>query len=145
MRPGQLTPENCLVGTLRSRGRRRFNEAGAINPGKPRRRNSTRPSIRRFNEAGAINPGKLLRRTQLPLPRGGASMRPGQLTPENCSRRRGCWFGMPSFNEAGAINPGKRRYDSVFCKSFKASMRPGQLTPENGSDSDRVARKDWLQ
>ena len=83
MRPGRLTPENLL----RSKGLRsyrpRFNEAGAINPGKPSPRpNSARPDAPGFNEAGAINPGKPASDTG-PGPR---------------SR---------SFNEAGAINPGK--------------------------------------
>ena len=35
MRPGQLTPENRRLRMLRLRRSRRFNEAGAINPGKP--------------------------------------------------------------------------------------------------------------
>ena len=35
-----------------------FNEAGAINPGKPGVSVETRKQIGLFNEAGAINPGK---------------------------------------------------------------------------------------
>ena len=35
MRPGQLTPENASTCCIRLFSRSRFNEAGAINPGKP--------------------------------------------------------------------------------------------------------------
>ena len=35
MRPGRLTPENLSAGILLACGCRCFNEAGAINPGKP--------------------------------------------------------------------------------------------------------------
>ena len=37
---------------------RSFNEAGAINPGKPVAAALSRGDRSRFNEAGAINPGK---------------------------------------------------------------------------------------
>ena len=37
-----------------------------------------------------------------------ASMRPGQLTPENLLSFDGLDFPHCGFNEAGAINPGKR-------------------------------------
>ena len=66
-----------------------------------------------FNEAGAINPGKPAQRTSLYMPNGNAiaSMRPGQLTPENLQ----AFEELPTtaaqtlgFNEAGAINPGKQ-------------------------------------
>ena len=53
MRPGQLTPENAAACRTEVPAPTGFNEAGAINPGKPPRHFS------RFNEAGAINPGKL--------------------------------------------------------------------------------------
>ena len=60
MRPGQLTPENSAQdGHFDSEALPGFNEAGAINPGKP--------------------PGA----PSLPELRSDASMRPGQLTPEN--------------------------------------------------------------
>ena len=36
----------------------RFNEAGAINPGKPCRSLKPKGETKCFNEAGAINPGK---------------------------------------------------------------------------------------
>ena len=84
MRPGQLTPENAGVTRMRRRSTLSFNEAGAINPGK------RCPSSLRglwtggFNEAGAINPGKPGDRRVGVGFRGRASMRPGQLTPENC-------------------------------------------------------------
>ena len=108
MRPGQLTPENACVRHGIRRNRNRFNEAGAINPGK---QESSRASFRKaccFNEAGAINPGKLLR-----------------AIPSGCGFRR--------FNEAGAINPGKHRQEWMTAGELIASMRPGQLTPENAS------------
>ena len=58
MRPGQLTPENRALPIINACRCPCFNEAGAINPGKP-------PSVpRQHNEVVA-------------------SMRPGQLTPEN--------------------------------------------------------------
>ena len=60
MRPGQLTPENMWPTISASTDLSCFNEAGAINPGKP------------FD--GPV----------VPMGRVGASMRPGQLTPENC-------------------------------------------------------------
>ena len=83
MRPAQLTPEN--PGRRRRGGSRPrcFNEAGAINAGKPAagspgawRRSSG------FNEAGAINAGK-----------------------RDAGREN--HYGPEGFNEAGAINAGK--------------------------------------
>ena len=61
-----------------------------------------------------------------------ASMRPGQLTPENEPSDSRDGQRHLRFNEAGAINPGKPRtaFDSASA-SDSASMRPGQLTPEN--------------
>ena len=59
MRPGRLTPENLegKAGTLRWCAG--FNEAGAINPGKPTYSMHKAEYDRDgFNEAGAINPGK---------------------------------------------------------------------------------------
>ena len=59
MRPAQLTPENAggHVGFRQVKGC--FNEAGAINAGKPFGfRVGVRLNSRRFNEAGAINAGK---------------------------------------------------------------------------------------
>ena len=111
MRPGQLTPEN------RS-GEKVSNERCAES---------------RFNEAGAINPGKQQQGGELVIPIGSASMRPGQLTPENAASAAACSRFRARFNEAGAINPGKPL--SMMSQSFvgEASMRPGQLTPENNS------------
>ena len=60
-----------------------------------------------FNEAGAINPGKLLLDESVFGSLSCASMRPGQLTPENRSDR------------------------DLAVHGIRASMRPGQLTPEN--------------
>ena len=83
MRPGQLTPENrSEASTLLRTSGWRFNEAGAINPGKRKERLDMRRQASCFNEAGAINPGK---QSQDDVPRISG-------------------FG---FNEAGAINPGK--------------------------------------
>ena len=60
-----------------------------------------------FNEAGAINPGKPLGPLGLSIIVDIASMRPGRLTPENPHSRRASPAGVERFNEAGAINPGK--------------------------------------
>ena len=85
MRPGQLTPENGRTRSFPESGRWGFNEAGAINPGKRWVRCSSRTTSSCFNEAGAINPGKP-RGIELRCRRDhAASMRPGQLTPENRS------------------------------------------------------------
>ena len=87
MRPGQLTPENL---DPRSKDGRKESKA-SMRPGQLTPENldghdlAVRSAIR-FNEAGAINPGKRPRRASLPL-RGPASMRPGQLTPENVRGR----------------------------------------------------------
>ena len=106
MRPAQLTPENAVRGPLRRDQARRFNEAGAINAGKPTTRKAGRRTAFRFNEAGAINAGKLRR---------------GVRRYRRCGR----------FNEAGAINAGKRRLAKAQQRGVPASMRPAQLTPEN--------------
>ena len=82
MRPGRLTPENSLILIIVIRKRIGFNEAGAINPGKPARDVTTSRLPIGFNEAGAINPGKLDGPGLLPVA-AFASMRPGRLTPEN--------------------------------------------------------------
>ena len=147
----------------------------------------------RFNEAGAINPGKLDQIDSLNEWPQGASMRPGQLTPENADsargrRRAGAGFneagainpgkqrptardtcsppcfneagainpgkpassGSPStnqdsFNEAGAINPGKQRGGGAAVGMSLASMRPGQLTPENAAMKFLAPSGSWLQ
>ena len=118
----------------------RFNEAGAINPGKRRtaameRENATAASMR----PGQLTPENLTdcEYAIRHLHGCSASMRPGQLTPENCVKlespgprpiRRAA-----SFNEAGAINPGKPIPAAGYAGRplENASMRPGQLTPEN--------------
>ena len=83
MRPGRLTPENAELDAVANTGQTGFNEAGAINPGKPRM--------------------PLLYRTFDLV----ASMRPGRLTPENPYRAGFMARTKTGFNEAGAINPGK--------------------------------------
>ena len=83
MRPGQLTPENV------------------------RKRSGLKFKWNRFNEAGAINPGKRLDLDPYDN-EFTASMRPGQLTPENAAALGGPPPECRSFNEAGAINPGKQ-------------------------------------
>ena len=90
----------------------------------------------RFNEAGAINPGKRRAGSYASI-KLGASMRPGQLTPENLFAGGHEANSRVGFNEAGAINPGKL-IDQFLHKliDLRASMRPGQLTPENTVDSD---------
>ena len=133
MRPGQLTPENNefdrrLYGTING-----FNEAGAINPGKPR---GGQHGVHRLRFA-SMRPGQLTPENVPKVERvklgGRASMRPGQLTPENFSPVRHWWRrAWRRFNEAGAINPGKRPERSPRSGRVRpASMRPGQLTPEN--------------
>ena len=84
MRPGRLTPENRTGGRNRAIRISRFNEAGAINPGKPSKNRPLRNRNRKcFNEAGAINPGKPTWKKSLSITL------------------------ILGFNEAGAINPGK--------------------------------------
>ena len=58
MRPGQLTPENFGFIRVWNASGKRFNEAGAINPGKRCLLHTLFSGISSFNEAGAINPGK---------------------------------------------------------------------------------------
>ena len=58
MRPGQLTPENLGYKQRWLGLHFCFNEAGAINPGKPNTITDPSTGIVSFNEAGAINPGK---------------------------------------------------------------------------------------
>ena len=107
MRPGQLTPEN-LNGTIwpTSTGSHRFNEAGAINPGK------------RLH--GRKRGGQLL-----------ASMRPGQLTPENVFRALAGAPGLFASMRPGQLTPENRGHGRGHHGRRRASMRPGQLTPEN--------------
>ena len=84
MRPAQLTPENSRNSWRNRRRSMRFNEAGAINAGKPR---------------------EVQDRLAVALM---ASMRPAQLTPENPPwTRRTLGRRSRGFNEAGAINAGK--------------------------------------
>ena len=83
MRPGRLTPENRDKSDAQRIIAESFNEAGAINPGKP---------VKKWvGRAGTV----------------AASMRPGRLTPENRAPRRSRRPPCAGFNEAGAINPGK--------------------------------------
>ena len=89
MRPGQLTPENVKNSPRPNSARDGFNEAGAINPGKPRVISISVPFSASFNEAGAINPGKP-----------GTAAGGGLLV----------W----GFNEAGAINPGKPEGRTIY-------------------------------
>ena len=108
MRPGRLTPENHRMAP------------------------SLRPVSLRFNEAGAINPGKPSKPMDVPTNELLASMRPGRLTPENLNFLEGRREYRERFNEAGAINPGKPGYPhNPTHETTYASMRPGRLTPEN--------------
>ena len=85
MRPGRLTPENLARHNNRAISLPIcFNEAGAINPGKPcSKAFILKSELKSFNEAGAINPGKPSRQTECRKRLLRASMRPGRLTPEN--------------------------------------------------------------
>ena len=70
-----------------------------------------------------------------------ASMRPGQLTPENKSATDILPALHLGFNEAGAINPGKLdQLSELGLVEAVASMRPGQLTPENDVFDRGVSR-----
>ena len=96
MRPGRLTPENLSTAQPSSIKATSFNEAGAINPGKPKFGSSSDSDLGCFNEAGAINPGKPHDRAARNARLGDASMRPGRLTPENqFSTLRPCLKGLP--------------------------------------------------
>ena len=130
MRPAQLTPENRIRTKMGAEKLRRFNEAGAINAGKPSESSTSSTIVGRFNEAGAINAGK--RRP-----------RPPRSTRRACFNEAGAInAGKPGqghidrlrsdrFNEAGAINAGKRDDAGAGFVPDLASMRPAQLTPEN--------------
>ena len=83
MRPGRLTPENSWPSKTLPLRCFSFNEAGAINPGKPAIAPRAAPIGIGFNEAGAINPGKPVRVGAVGIHAVAASMRPGRLTPEN--------------------------------------------------------------
>ena len=61
-----------------------------------------------FNEAGAINAGKPQRGLEACSFQILASMRPAQLTPENTTICGWATIIAVGFNEAGAINAGKR-------------------------------------
>ena len=113
MRPGQLTPEN---GTWRG-------ESNAFDAS--------------FNEAGAINPGKPVGSWQFSTTDQGASMRPGQLTPENppCIRRDRS--STSRFNEAGAINPGKPRTRFGSVRPRSSFNEAGAINP--GKQEKRIA------
>ena len=107
MRPAQLTPENVHGAERCPLLRRHFNEAGAINAGKPADRGIEAAEA----DATSMRPAQLtpengrLGRRESGRPR--TSMRPAQLTPENL---------------LGFVQPrGKSQ----------TSMRPAQLTPEN--------------
>ena len=113
-----------------------FNEAGAINPGKRVVPESDQRSQIRFNEAGAINPGKLVFAPSIAPRLMIASMRPGQLTPEN-----GVQSGVHLDRQRASMRPGqltpenspRQRQLQRFAE--RASMRPGQLTPENSKSA----------
>ena len=122
MRPGQLTPENDDHDRERGEIERASMRPGQLTPENLKWVINIDLRCVRFNEAGAINPGKrfLPRRPLRQKLR--ASMRPGQLTPENratagCTARRS-----GGFNEAGAINPGKRRLRALHSE-FRAALQ----------------------
>ena len=70
---------------------------------------------------GAINPGKLrlsYRRAAEKIP---ASMRPGQLTPENPDAAGATVADPTSFNEAGAIRAFFTKFDPLRILSWRGS------------------------
>ena len=107
MRPAQLTPENPL------RNRSRVVEPGAsmrpaqLTPENVLQDRDDHRNEQGFNEAGAINAGKPPRWLSLTRTIGIASMRPAQLTPENAGMGGRIYGPYTGFNEAGAINAGK--------------------------------------
>ena len=108
MRPGQLTPENDHHGAFPQQSIRASMRPGQLTPENLRTHPAAFGRLNRFNEAGAINPGKLDMLAIADAAEGRASMRPGQLTPENGMDWRMMDKEARRFNEAGAINPGKR-------------------------------------
>ena len=62
MRPGHCAPEKVCLRCFAAVRCMRFNEAGALCPGKSRRSRRAARSAGRFNEAGALCPGKRLPR-----------------------------------------------------------------------------------
>ena len=83
----------------------------------------------RFNEAGAINPGKPPGRAEDQREDEGASMRPGRLTPENASESGIEALRSAGFNEAGAINPGKPPVASAALQFFQGFNEAGAINP----------------
>ena len=84
MRPGQLTPENNELTDARLFNAAGFNEAGAINPGKPWHLYWGNAKT----NMASMRPGQLTPENQkgdelMRQLKADASMRPGQLTPEN--------------------------------------------------------------
>ena len=85
----------------------------------------------RFNEAGAINPGKPPRLVKDAVDTHAASMRPGRLTPENLEGILNEFRDWHSFNEAGAINPGKPGHGANLlligpCFNEAGAINPGK-------------------
>ena len=58
-----------------------------------------------------------------------ASMRPGQLTPENPASPQRFLPPSESFNEAGAINPGKRRASKRLRTCSRSFNEAGAINP----------------
>ena len=85
MRPGRLTPENDGIAAYDSAPITSFNEAGAINPGKPSLGGRSRP-----DSPASMRPGRLTPENFSGVAAvdqiADASMRPGRLTPENVAR-----------------------------------------------------------
>ena len=156
MRPGHCAPEKGPQRSASAAPSHRFNEAGALCPGKrappayPRRAarlasmrpghcapEKGRPPCRpasgsaRFNEAGALCPGKSSGYPRRPMG-GGRFNEAGALCPGKRVRTPAVGpTGRSGFNEAGALCPGKRANHgrrSVAC--LLASMRPGHCAPE---------------
>ena len=109
MRPAQLTPENGhLVKPVNRKVYEASMRSAQLTPENCSLRARSSCFVRCFNEAGAINAGKPFTPPRVWIPYARASMRPAQLTPENLARVNTQSSGRESFNEAGAINAGKR-------------------------------------
>ena len=121
MRPGHCAPERAEILTVPSPSPSRFNEAGALCPGKSRCADGkTRRVPPASMRPGHCAPERVGRGAVL-VGRRAASMRPGHCAPE-----RG----------AGSV---------LLCEEDDASMRPGHCAPERGRNFSTRREKRLLQ
>ena len=135
MRPGHCAPEKAPVVrggvSLERQASMRPGHCAPEKDGESSRRKGARPA--RFNEAGALCPGKSRPNGVRSPRRWPASMRPGHCAPEKERRWPPISKRSTRFNEAGALCPGKRRRHRLHGEfGRRASMRPGHCAPEKG-------------